>query len=258
MTVHNTYEAPFAPGAGSPRPVLRTWRIDNPAQRPRVYNAENGLFFGGDTLGGENTSAFSSLAVGDGLVVVTHNPPRNEPGYADVWHVGEHLKPLARLEEHTQPLYGSALGSGLLATGGDDCTVRLWSTPALLSLPDCDRCDLRERVESLQTLQLQGKVWALALHSHLLAVGGALASGADGVGGHICVRLFGVADLAAGRGSAVALRTLQAVPSIAHQWGVRSVATHGGTIVVAGGDDGVVHVWTLAESRKADPGDHGT
>ena len=37
---------------------------------------------------------------------------------------------------------------------------------------------------SLQTLQLPGKVWALALHSHLLAVGGALASEADGNEGH--------------------------------------------------------------------------
>ena len=32
--------------------------------------------------------------------------------------------------------------------------------------------------------------------------------------------------------------------------------THGGTIVVAGGDDGVVHVWTLAEKEKEDRGDH--
>lgn len=71
------------------------------------------------------------------------------------------------------------------------------------------------------------------------------------------MRLFGVADLAAGRGNAVALRTLQA-PSIAHEWGVRSVATHGGTVVVAGGDDGVVHVWTLAEKGKAGRGQHGT
>ena len=33
------------------------------------------------------------------------------------------------------------------------------------------------------------------------------------------------------------------------------MATHGGTAVVAGGDDGVVHVWTLAEQGKDDPGD---
>ena len=39
-------------------------------------------------------------------------------------------------------------------------------------------------------------------------------------------------------------------PSIAPRWGVRCVATHGGTIVAAGGDDGVVHVWTLAERGK--------
>ena len=103
---------------------------------------------------------------------------------------------------------------------------------------------------------LPGKVWALALHSDLLVVGGALAYDAADHGGYICVRLFGVADLAAGRGSAVVLRTLQ-MPSIAAEWGVRSVATHGGTIVVAGGDDGVVHVWTLAEREKDDRDDHG-
>ena len=45
------------------------------------------------------------------------------------------------------------------------------------------------------------------------------------------------------------------VRSSARQWGVRSVATHGGAVVVAGGDDGNVHVWTLAEKGKADGGD---
>ena len=93
------------------------------------------------------------------------------------------------------------------------------------------------------------KVWALALDCHLLVAGGALS--ADGEGGHICVMLFDVARLAAGAGAATALRTLRA-QSHARQWGVRSVATHGGTAVVAGGDDGVVHVWTLAEKGKAE------
>ena len=265
----------------SPRRVLRTWCIGNSPHRASVVAAENGFFPGSDHLGGENLSAFSSLAAGDGLVVVTHNPPRNGPGYADVWrhcdraappgldpdvwcavHAADPpLVPLVRLKEHTAPLYASALGGGLLATGGDDCTVRLWSmdTAARLSLPSflSLAADAATPTESLQTLQLPGNVWALALHSQLLVVGGALASGAGGVGGHICVRLFGVADLAAGRGNAVALRTLQA-PSIAHEWGVRSVATHGGTVVVAGGDDGVVHVWTLAEKGKAGRGQHGT
>ena len=108
-------------------------------------------------------------------------------------------------------------------------------------------------VRALQTLLLPGKVWALALHSHMLVVGGALASDAGALDSNIRVRLYDVVDLAAGRGNAVALRTLQA-PSIAHDWGVRTVATHGGTVVVAGGDDGVVHVWTLAEKEKADRG----
>ena len=61
---------------------------------------------------------------------------------------------------------------------------------------------------------------------------------------------------ALGTARVVLLRTLQ-MPAIAAEWGVRSVATHGGTIVVAGGDDGVVHVWTLAEKEKEDRGDHG-
>ena len=260
---------------GPPRRVLRTWCIGNPPHRAGVVAAENGSFVGSAHLGGEGLSAFSSLAAGDGLVVVTHNPPRSGPGYVDVWrhcdraappgldpdlwcamHAAEPpLVPLARLEEHTAPLYASALGGGLLATGGDDCTVRLWSTTAWQSR--WASFDTGIPTESMQTLQLPGRVWALALHSQLLVVGGALATGADGVGRHICVRLFGVADLAAGRGNAVALRTLQA-PSIAHKWGVRSVATHSGTIVVAGGDDGVVHVWTLAEKGKAGRGQHGT
>ena len=118
---------------------------------------------------------------------------------------------------------------------------------------------------ALQTLQLPGKVWALALHSHLLVAGGALcgaplADGTGVTGGQIRVRLFGLADLASGRGHAVAVRTLQ-TPSIAPEWGVRTVATHGGTVVVAGGDDGVVHVWALAEKGKDHRGDadgHGT
>ena len=38
---------------------------------------------------------------------------------------------------------------------------------------------------------------------------------------------------------------------------MRSVATHSGTLVVAGGDDGVVHVWALAEKGKADRDHHG-
>jgi hypothetical protein len=113
---------------------------------------------------------------------------------------------------------------------------------------------------SLQTLHLPGKVWALALHSHILVAGGALdydrfdydhGRSQGRHAGQICVTLFGVADLAIRRGPAVTLRTLQAL-SIALDWGVRSVATYGGTVVVAGGDDGVVHVWTLAEKGKLD------
>ena len=143
----------------------------------------------------------------------------------------------------------------MLATGGDDCTVRLWLAQARSALPNEDLARVHT---SLQTLLLPGKVWALALHSQLLVVGGALegdggpeTDDADGPSGHIRVRLFGVADLANGSGLAVVLRTLQ-VPSIGTHWGVRSVATRGGTVIVVGGDDGVVHVWTLAEKGKAD------
>jgi hypothetical protein len=236
--------------------VLRAWSIgDLPPQRARVFAADSGLF------AGNNLSSFSSLATGDGLVAVTYNPPLNGPGYADVWRYCDAssssadawntLVPMVRLEEHTAPIYASALGGGLLATGGDDCTVRLWSTTgaAFRAVAESPSTTGAAAAPSLQTLQLPGKVWALALHSQLLVVGGALVPEADGSGStpavsnpvyngtgtttsRICVRLFGVADLAAGRGHAVALRTLHA-PSIAHHWGVRSVATHGGTIVVA-------------------------
>ena len=242
--------------AGPPQPVLRAWSIgDLSPQRARVFAADSGLF------AGNNLSSFSSLATGDGLVAVTYNPPLNGPGYADVWRYCDAssssadawntLVPMVRLEEHTAPIYASALGGGLLATGGDDCTVRLWSTTgaAFHMVAESPSTTGAAAAPSLQTLQLPGKVWALALHSQLLVVGGALVPEADGSGStpavsnpvyngtgtttsRICVRLFGVADLAAGRGHAVALRTLHA-PSIAHHWGVRSVATHGGTIVVA-------------------------
>ena len=87
----------------------------------------------------------------------------------------------------------------------------------------------------------------------VLADAAATATDAGGSDGHIRVRLYGVAGLAEGRGAAVPLQTLQA-PSIALHWGVRTAATHGGSIVVAGGDDGVVHVWTLAERGKVDQG----
>ena len=70
-------------------------------------------------------------------------------------------------------------------------------------MPACDGISQR-LVFSLQTLQLPGEVWALALHSQLLVVGGALTD-SHGVGGLIRVRLFGLADLAAGRSAAVAL-----------------------------------------------------
>ena len=242
----------------APQRVLRTWRV-GASHRAAVVCAD-------DTLPG-SVGDFTALAAGDRLVVVAHNPPNGRPGYADVYRAvtaadadaPPALVPVRRLQEHTEPLYACAVGGGLLATGGDDCTVRLWSAAALLpSDSDDDRpptADVLQRAPaSLQTLQLPGKVWALALHSHLLVVGGALASEADGMDGQIRVRLVSVADLANGHGPAVVLRTLQ-VPSIASRWGVRSVATHGGTAVVAGGDDGIVHVWALAETGKADRGD---
>ena len=280
---------------GPPQRVLRTWRVGStPPHRANVAAADH--FLPGST--GGRRGEFSALAAGDQLVVVTYNPPHHQAGYADVWRavavaeadapptlvplgrLEKHMEltltltltltrtltltltqvPLSRLEEHTEPLYACAVGGGVIATGGDDCTVRLWSASAMLSSPSDDppHGDHVASAEhsshtSLQTLSMPGKVWALALHSHLLVVGGALASEDDGIDGHIRLRLFGLADLAAGRGPAVVLRTLhQLVRPGAHEWGVRSVATHGGTVVVAGGDDGVVHVWTLAEKGKAD------
>jgi WD40 repeat protein len=259
MLVEVGYDSADTYADGSPRRVLRAWRVeDGHAAAPHRFAADALKFTRGVPMM-TDLSAVSSLATGDGLVAVTYNVADgltyNSPGYTDVWRVtadDQLLDPLVRLKRHTQPLYASALGEGLLATGGDDRTVRLWSSTALLSLPDTALMSLtdHDRVESLQTLELPGKVWALALQSHLLVVGGALACNEDGAGGRIAVRLFDVADLAAGRGAAVALQTLH-VPSISHEWGVRSVATHGGTVVVAGGDDGVVHVWTLAETGKA-------
>lgn len=230
--------------------VLRTWRVGAPPHRAFVAACQNEML--------PDFGMFSSLATGNGLVVVAHNPPDALPGKIDVWRVltatdadaPPALEPLNRLEEHTAPLYACAVNGGLLATGGDDCTVRLWSAAALRSMPNTPTAGGEPRVASLETLQLPGKVWALALHSHLLVIGGAIAPEA----GHICVRLFGVAGLAEGCGAAVALQTLQ-VPSIQYDWGVRAVATYGGTIVVAGGDDGVVHCWTLAEKEKANRGD---
>ena len=245
---------------GPPRRVLRTWRVGTPPHRAAVACADDFL--------PASAGDFSALAAGDGLVVATHNPPHARPGYADVWRAVASTEPeappalelLVRLQEHTEPLYACAVGGGLLATGGDDCTVRLWSAARLSSPPGEDAHNMPHKLggcaghASLQALQLPGKVWALALHAHLLVAGGALASEANGMDGHIRVRLFGVAELAAGRGPAVALRTLQA-PSIEREWGVRSAATHSGTVVVAGGDDGVVHVWALAERGKAARGD---
>lgn len=242
------------------RAVLRTWRLVSHHSTP-----SRATVAWADAVVPGSVGELSALAADDELVVVAHNPPQRRAGAADVWRVvaaadacaPPTLKPLCRLQEHTEELYACAVGGGLLATGGDDCTVRLWSATAIVSSAT-DGPDRRERTEhaSVQTLMLGGKVWALALHSHLLVAGGALASDGGLRDGQIRVRLFCVADLAAGRGLAVALRTLQA-PSIAREWGVRSVATHGGTIVVAGGDDGVVHVWALAEKGKADHGDHG-
>jgi WD40 repeat protein len=208
---------------------------------------------------------FSALAASNGLLLVTHNPADGGPGYADVWcamvramdaNAPPELVPVRRLQEHTGPLYACALDGRMLATGGDDGTVRLWCGASLLLPDDC--AGQPQPMASLQTLHLPGKVWALALHSHILVAGGALDYDRFDYGrsqgrhaGQICVTLFGVADLAIRRGPAVTLRTLQA-PSIALDWGVRSVATYGGTVVVAGGDDGVVHVWTLAEKGKLD------
>ena len=239
-----------APGA---RRVLRTWRIVDGPQRPATVTCVDR---------GSMPANFSALAASDGLVLVTHNPVGGGPGYADVWcamvratdaNVPPELEPVRRLQEHTGPLYACTLDGRMLVTGGDDGTVRLWSGASLLLPDDC--VGQPQTMASLQTLHLPGKVWALALHSHILVAGGALnydhGRGRGRQTGQICVTLFGVADLATRRGPAVTLRTLQA-PSIAHDWGVRSVATYGGTVVVAGGDDGVVHVWTLAEKGKLD------
>ena len=245
--------------------VLRTWRIEDGPQRPATVTCVDSGF--------SMAANFSALAASNGLLLVTHNPADGGPGYADVWcamvramdaNAPPELVPVRRLQEHTGPLYACALDGRMLATGGDDGTVRLWCGASLLLPDDC--AGQPQPMASLQTLHLPGKVWALALHSHILVAGGALdydrfdydqtrldrfgrSQGRDA--GQICVTLFGVADLATRRGPAVTLRTLQA-PSIAHDWGVRSVATYGGTVVVAGGDDGVVHVWTLAQKGKLD------
>lgn len=252
--------------------ALRTWHVsgsppghDSPPCRATVTHYSEG-----DALD-DGPAGVSALAASEGLVVVTRNPPSEEAGFADVWWVGAAvgagararahasvgggapaLTLLRRLREHTAPLYACAVGGGLIATGGDDCTVRLWAAAA----SSTETAATATAHASLQTLHLQGKVWALALHSHLLVAGGALGGDVDG---QIRVQLYGVADLANRSGHAVALRTLQA-RSIASAWGVRSVATHGGMAVVAGGDDGVVHVWALAQRGKADPaaGTEGT
>lgn len=235
---------------GPPNHVSRTWRI----------GTHQGTGPGVSFLGQGGGHAVSALAAGDGLVVTTHNEGGDDGvGYAEVrrlWDTDASAPPslllLGLLSGHTAHLFACAVGGGLIATGGDDCTVRLWSRDQV-QLPELVADESVETPGPLQTLQLPGKVWALALHSHMLVVGGALASDAGALDSNIRVRLYDVVDLAAGRGNAVALRTLQA-PSIAHDWGVRTVATHGGTVVVAGGDDGVVHVWTLAEKEKADRG----
>lgn len=156
-----------------------------------------------------------------------------------VWINGEAPRK-ATLTGHRAAVYALATGSGRLASGADDRTIKLWDpfapSPRLLA-----------------TVDTGAKVWALALHGEILVSGG----GGNAVSNvNIwCLREVPTFSRAAPgpvereaaprhAGPIVRLASLRGGP----EQGIRSLAFDGDR-VAAGADNGTVYVWQHAGLR---------
>ena len=137
------------------------------------------------------------------------------------------------------PVFAAAVGHRRFVSAGDDraAGITVWGRLDDSAVP---------LFTSVRT-EAPGKVWALAISGHLLASGG---DALDTTGRNLVVHLWDC-GLCPWVGNLQLLRVLES-PCQSARWGVRSVAIDDSETVVAGGDDGVLHVWRLERIGRRD------
>ena len=174
--------------------------------------------------------------------------------------------PLSRVEVlqgHADAVYACAVSDGWVATGGDDCTVRLWGD--VVPRP-AGSTAASTPLNPFQTLNCRGRVWAIAFRNGLLFCGGEFGRVRSAAGRpQLTVELWDVRPLTdraapCGVGGAPSygawegarlVRTLHADVEPGVHWGVRSLAFDEHALV-AGCDDGFVRVWALRGTGAAE------